>query len=1141
MNEFEFNKDNSQIGFRLQYMELFNWGTFNKDIWKIEPNGNNSLLTGSIGSGKSTLVDALTSLIVPHHKINFNKAAGAEKNERSLVTYIKGEFKNTKNDETDAKGKAVKAVTLRYKDLNDTTFSVVLANFSNVGYASNITLAQVFWIENDKAQKLLIISNKPLTIKEHFSNIENARELRKRMKSLSYIEYEGDSFPEYSQKFRHLFGMNSDKAIDLFYQTVSMKSVSSLTSFVRDQMLERTEIKVQLDELKKRFDDLNKAYAAVQEARKQKNILEPIVALSIKYSDTEKKIQEINEILQSIPSYFASKKIALLEKEIESCEAKLNQLNNQLTGIEDELKTKRKAENQINLDIDSNGGARLKEIASEIEKRETDKTHKKGKHDAYSLLTKDCELPTANTDRTFYSNLKAAQQNISDLVGIQEAEAEEQGKKIADQRILKEEIDKEQSELTSLRNRVNQIPSEFLHIRQQLASDLEIDEEEIPFAGELMKVRDSEKEWEGAIEKILRGFGISMLVPEKYYRQVSQYVNAMKLADKNKRGLKLDYFQVPYNFTANNFNNEIDDDSVVNKIQIKEDAAEFEDWLQAELEQHFNLRCVSLEEFQKQKRDVITIEGQYKKGKKHTKDDRRDLWDRKNFVLGWTNLDKIKAVEQHLIELENKKTLLDGELETLKKKIKANLTLNTNLNLLVAYSNWNELNWQDEVKEIEKLKQEKDTLENSNDILKSLQEQLEVVKGEIIELDRKQKAKSEEIGGIKTNISDYGNAIESSRSVQQQLIQEEVETYYPKIDELISGVTLTFKNVDAVARDLNKKFTDKNGEKDKLNETLRIASNGITKVMQEFKKEFPAECIELSVEIDSRVEFMKIFEKIVSEGLPAHEAKFKEMLNKNTIDDIKVFDAKLDTHSKQIQKKIEEINKHLKEIEFNKGTYIKLLHEKNPDAEIRVFKQDLRDCYEGILDASDAYTEARFEQVKKFLDRFMSNKSEDIDWTKKVTDVRNWFLFNASEKYFADDSEKEFYADTSGKSGGQKEKLAYTILASALAYQFGLSYGEPRSNSFRFVVIDEAFGRGDDESTQFGLGLFKKLNLQLLIVTPLQKIHVIENYINSVHYVSNTEGNNSQIQNLTVEEYRNEKHLHNNSIPSKVQVVEESE
>jgi uncharacterized protein YPO0396 len=53
------------------------------------------------------------------------------------------------------------------------------------------------------------------------------------------------------------------------------------------------------------------------------------------------------------------------------------------------------------------------------------------------------------------------------------------------------------------------------------------------------------------------------------------------------------------------------------------------------------------------------------------------------------------------------------------------------------------------------------------------------------------------------------------------------------------------------------------------------------------------------------------------------------------------------------------------------------------------------------------------------------------------------------------------------------------------------------------VVIDEAFGRGSDESTRFALTLFRKLGLQLLIVTPLQKIHVIEPFVASVGFVEN--------------------------------------
>jgi uncharacterized protein YPO0396 len=185
MNELEFNADNTQIGFRLDYMELLNWGTFNKRIWQVAPKGNNSLLTGAIGSGKSTVVDALTCLIVPHQKITFNKAAGAQGKERTLASYIRGEYKNTKNEFINAKGKAV---GLRYNDESDWAFSVILANFGNIGHSSNITLAQVFWIENEKVQKLLIIGTKALTIKDTFENIEDVKSLKQRIKNLSNIE-----------------------------------------------------------------------------------------------------------------------------------------------------------------------------------------------------------------------------------------------------------------------------------------------------------------------------------------------------------------------------------------------------------------------------------------------------------------------------------------------------------------------------------------------------------------------------------------------------------------------------------------------------------------------------------------------------------------------------------------------------------------------------------------------------------------------------------------------------------------------------------------------------------------------------------------------------------------------------------------
>ena len=72
-------------GMRLHAVEVLNWGTFDKRVWSLNLDGENGLLTGDIGSGKSTLVDAITTLLVPAHRIAYNKAAGAESRERPVL------------------------------------------------------------------------------------------------------------------------------------------------------------------------------------------------------------------------------------------------------------------------------------------------------------------------------------------------------------------------------------------------------------------------------------------------------------------------------------------------------------------------------------------------------------------------------------------------------------------------------------------------------------------------------------------------------------------------------------------------------------------------------------------------------------------------------------------------------------------------------------------------------------------------------------------------------------------------------------------------------------------------------------------------------------------------------------------------
>ena len=1113
------NNEIQQVGHRLQYMELLNWGTFNGKIWRITPEGENSLLTGAVGSGKSTVVDALTSLLVPHQRITFNKAAGAESRERNLASYIKGNYSSKSDELTNGS----KAVTLRYTKAGEATFTAIVANFRNTGYETNISLAQLFWIENGGVRKLLLIGNEPLTIKEHLSGFTDVRELKKRLRANKSIEIFDDNFARYSQRFRQLFGMNSDKAIELFYQTVSMKSVSSLTNFVREQMLERTNIQEQIEELKKRFDNLHQAHAAVMEARKQRDILSPLTTLDQEYSETRQQLQEIEFLLSdAIPTYFADKKLHLLQKEIATCQRKLTQLESQFNQAEQELDNCRNSINDLRQAIRENGGDRLEQIKKEIEQATVAQQEKKRQHERYLQLTVDCGIPAANTEQTFFRNQKTAEDKQEEIQAEREKTTALLGEKIAKNMQTEQEIKLQKQEIESLQKRSNQLPSGILDIRNQLVRHLGIREEEIPFVGELLKVRSEDKEWEGALERLLHGFGISMLVPDRYYHLVSGFVNTNRLQDKFQKGVRLEYFRVP----AENKLYQIEDvssESVINKIYIKPNTP-FYNWLEKELVRRFDLQCVSLEEFRSVS-DGITKEGQIKTGRlRHVKDDRRDLWDRRNFILGWNNKEKIRAIESYLQTLQKQYKTEEAEINNLSQMVNHYNTTQSYLQEIKRFRNWNELNWQGEIEYITRLQEEERQITDSNDLINTLKEQQQQAEKKEKELKEQYNQLRDNMGRQNTLIELATNQLPEQKTLSASLLKEDKEIYYPKIDLLLQNRSYTLHSIDNLKGELIKSLGGTRLNIQKKSESTR---DKITKIMREYRYAFPFDALELAEDVEACTEYLNIYHRVVTEGLPAHEARLKAMLNQDTIQSIVTFDSKLDLHAKQIQEKIGIINTHLEAIEFNKGTYIKLQAVTNPDREIMEFKENLKACYSNILNSDDAYTEERFEQVQQILNRFRSNENRDIEWTGKVTDVRQWFLFNASERYRADDMEKEFYAGTSGKSGGQKEKLAYTILASALAYQFGLNYQEERSKSFRFVVIDEAFGRGDDESTQFGLDLFKKLNLQLLIVTPMQKIHVIENYIRSVHYVSNPGGNDSQIRNLSIEEYRKEKTQHN--------------
>lgn len=1105
----DFVADDSRVGFRLDRLEVLNWGTFDKRVWRLTLAGRNGLLTGDIGSGKSTLVDAITTLLVPAQRVAYNKAAGADPRERTLRSYVLGYYKSERNEVTGS----TRPVALR----DASSYSVILGVFRNAGYDQAVTLAQVFWFKDPQGQpaRLFVAAERALTITDDFSGCgSDITALRKKLRGVGCELF--DSFPPYGAWFRRRFGIEHEQALELFHQTVSMKSVGNLTDFVRSHMLEPFDVGSRIEALIRHFDDLDRAHQAVLKAKRQVEMLTPLVEDGSRHATLVAEIQGWREARDRLRPYFARLKGELLDRRLALLAEDAARLDAQIERLDAQRETERVEVGRLERALRDNGGDRLEELAAEIRRLEQDKAQRTQRADRYRDLLARIDEPAPGDEAGFLALQQSISQRAEDLrsriADLDNREREEdftfrKGREA--HAALSEEID-------SLSRRKSNIDVAQIRIREALCAALGIGEDELPFAGELIQVRDDARDWEGAAERLLRSFGLALLVPEAHYQAVADWV------DRQHLGARLVYFHVRPRKAVQGA--ALHPQSLVKKLLIKPDSPHYE-WLEQELRSRFDFACCDTgEQFRREVR-AITRAGQIKDPSgRHEKDDRSRIDDRSRYVLGWSNADKLRTLRDQRERLEERLALLGqriSEIQQARNELRGRLDA---LSKLEEFTRFADIDWMSLARRMAELTEERARLEAASDALQELGRQLKAAQERLGELEAKRSDALGKRGELRAKRETAQAMRDQAASVwnESPLTDAQIALLDGLRAQALGEHQLSVESCDNREQEVRQWLQQRIDAEDKK---LARLTERIVNAMRGFKEAFKAETVEMDVALAALPEYERMLEGLKRDDLPRFEARFKELLNVNTINEIANFNAQLAREREIIKERIEVINRSLEAIDYNPGRFIRLMAQPNPDAEIRDFLQDLRACTEGALTGSDdeQYSEAKFLQVKDIIDRFRGREGladSDRRWTAKVTDVRNWFLFSASERWRADGTEHEHYSDSGGKSGGQKEKLAYTVLAASLAYQFGLEWGAVRSRSFRFVVIDEAFGRGSDESAQYGLRLFQQLNLQLLIVTPLQKIHIIEPFVASVGFVHNEGGRDSRLRCLTIEEYR---------------------
>ncbi len=1115
-------------GFRLHSYEIYNWGTFDGSIWRITPGGETSLLTGANASGKTTMVDGLLTLLVPEKRMRYYNQTAGSKGERTEESYVLGEFGDTENEETNVKE------TRKLRQDKAQAQSILLAVFKNED--RYITLAQCRWFVSGDLKRSFIFAHRNLSIEQDFTHFDSAGEWKKRLKQKypasggRELINIGDSPIDYGRLMRKAFGMRSPKAHTLFSQTIGLKVLGNLDEFVRHQMLEEGDSESEFQKIKDHFKTLGDAHTAIEKANEQIRFLSPIRDKSVELIHLKYELSVLDKDREILPLWFALRKEALLVSFISDIKGQIERQSQKLSNINATIDQLSVEERDLDMQIRQDKvGTRITDLANENKKHLEQKKEREETLEEYNKLALELNLIENPSEEKVFEeqkmNAAKKQKAVSEIVSQFDGDIFNlKTEKIK----FTEDLDRVANELNVLRNQKNNITGRVAEIRKQLLEHLDVTESEIPFIGELIQVKPDEKHWEPAIEKLLHSFALRILVPDKYYQQVNRYVNSHDL-----RG-RIVYQRIKNETYLNDFAPG-EEDLLFNKLQFKKSS--FTEWVKNEIQRSYDYFCTdNTDEFDHYTR-AVTSAGLIKNNNRHEKDDRPDVKGRQQYVLGWDNKDKINVLKEEAFRLDGIVKEKEQQLKIQERQQKRAEKEGQMLIQFLEIKSFKRIDWwsisrkiQDNLNSIEQLEKTNNKILLLKQQHESLLKQIEVYKEEqkqqqqaTLEAENELKRKQFELNQNRDVLQKYeGLDLQAPLSdFESRYLQNEIEDIHK-----LAGIERN------ISDKLRKDITG-------FEERIRRLKNEAEVLIRQFKypsddlllKKFPdwkSDTLRLSDSAEFLEEYVAFLDVIETQELAAYKEKFKKYLNEEMITHMSDFKSWLDRQKEDILDNIETLNKSLEKINFrnNPSTFICLNADEDYAPKIKEIRFRLNDWKPDIAEyqrtKDDNILEESFRKIKSLLD----DLTLDENARKEYLDVRNWLKFKAVE-LLREDRKKVYrsYTGTAKLSGGEGAQLTYTILGSAIAYQFGIHSEGLNPNSFRFICVDEAFSKQDDEKARFLMDLCKQLHLQLMVVSPAkaEEVAIVEPYIARVHFVYRENSRHSEILDMPMFEFKEQR------------------
>ncbi|MCD7100165.1 SbcC/MukB-like Walker B domain-containing protein [Stenotrophomonas sp. MMGLT7] len=1066
---------------RMRRLQVHNWGTFS-GLTEVPIAARGFLFVGRSGSGKSTLLDAMSALLVPPSLVDFNAAAReAERSgrDRNLVSYVRGAWADQHDSESGE-------IATQYLRKGATWSALVLEYRSDEGRV--VSLVRLFWIAGSgtvaaDVRKHYMVAERNFDIATELSGFD--LDLRKLKQRLGEGVQHFDSFAGYAERFRHLLGIGNEMALRLLHKTQSAKNLGDLNAFLRGFMLDEPKTFDAAERLVADFAELDGAHQAVVTARRQVETLLPARGYHAELVALWRQRGELQELRLGLDGYREQLRLQLLDarlREIDTEDRGLageeGQRRNHLDNHEARLAELERARRE-------QGGERIDELERERARVETERDRRLAKRAQAEQAARQLGLVLADNAHGFAAQVEQAQRLLEDGQRAAAERDEAIAERMAGRREDEKRFAEVRAEIEALQRNPSSIPAPLQALRARIAAETGVAAAALPFVGELLQVRDGEQAWRGAIERVLHGFAQALLVDERHYAEVADWVNRSHL------GMRLVYYRVRRNDDALAMR-QASPRSLPHKLELREHA--FAGWLRRELARRFDYECVDSAKALRSAERGITREGQVKHpGERYEKDDRHAIGDRKRWLLGFDNRDKLALYEREGIELAQRIAGCDADIAALRAAREQDgarrLAGNTLANL-----DWDEIDVSARLQRLDDIAAALRQLRDGDANLRQLGEAIERARADVEQARRTYEDVRRERGILardreRLERQREGCADAADRAItplQAQGLGERLAALGP----------LGLDNLEAHFREVTRTITEQLSETQAEHNRLEQLLLGC---FRRYCQQWPQDSGDFTVSLPAADDFLARLERLERDGLPQHEARFFELLQSQSKNNLLALQRHTAEARKSIAQRLDEVNASLEQVPFNRGTVLSIELSDRRLPEVVEFHQHLRDVLGHHQTEQRDVAEAQFAVLRELVRRLGSQEGEDRRWRELVLDVRLHVEFVGVELDAASGEQVEIYRSGAGKSGGQRQKLATTCLAAALRYQLGGEDGE--LPQYCAVVLDEAFDKADNEFTALAMNIFENFGFQMVVATPLKSVMTLEPFIGGACFV----------------------------------------